>query len=105
MTHRDRYECDLSGELHRARDVVGIESRRFSRAPWDVVITEIHISGEEIRERDMDVDHFQSIEWIGHENGEIRRVGLKSGGRHDTNSVVVEHYQNVFDLLEEEIIW
>lgn len=113
MTERTIFECDVTGERFGAKnDVLEIGvKRRPAHSPFDIHEYDLHLSDEALDDAPY---HITGLKYVTVEAGEILGCGVSmksdsySRDRHvqyyDRDDVVVEHYEDSFAWLEEELL-
>lgn len=119
MTKREKYECDVTGELFGAKnDVLEFEIRRHrAGSPFNVWKETVHISMEAISE-EVGGSWPRRLKYLGVKRGDDGEeiVGMCSGYRpridedvhykyERRDSVVISQHEAFFQFVEEELLY
>jgi len=122
MTKREKYECDVTGELYGAKNagdgVIEFEIRRHrGNSPFNVSKETVHISMDKLCE-EIGNTWPQRVKYLGVERGEDGEevVGMCNGFKpnlekdvhykyEERESVVIDHYEPFFQFVEDEFLY
>lgn len=110
MTERTVFECNVTGDRFGARnDVTEIQvKRRWSHMPFRVHEHTAHVSDAALDEHDVPLGALQNISYVTVEDDELVGAATRSSdgeGRYrERDSVVIDHYEPVFQFIEQQVI-
>lgn len=122
MTKREKYECDVTGEMYGAKNagdgMMEVEiRRRRANSPFEVSKETVHISMNKLCE-EVGNSWPQRVKYLGVERGEESEevVGICSGFKggmgeelrynyEERDSAIFDHYEPFFKFIEEEILY
>lgn len=109
MTHQPVFECDATGARFGAKnDVLEFGIRRHGQSPFEYSEQEAHVSNDRLAELDGMVP--SGLEYVGVKDGEIVGVSMIPGTQRkvpewiERDDVRVDHYEQFFQFVEEEVL-
>lgn len=122
MTKREKYECDVTGELYGAKNagdgVLEFSIRRHrANSPFEITEETVHVSMDKLSE-EVGTSWPKRLRYLGVERGDEGEmvVGMCNGYRpgmgddvhykyEGRDSVVIDHYEPFFEFVEEELLY